>query len=161
MKYDFDEEIDRRNTECIKYDGLPLFFGAEDILPLWVADMDFRTPDFIMEAIRKRLEHEILGYTYRNDDFYHAIMNWLARWFGWKVQKEWISFSPGVVSAITTSVIAFTNPGDKIIVQTPVYFPFFECVRGMKRRLVENPLKLVDGRYYFDQIGRASCRERV
>ena len=150
MKYNFDEIIDRRGTNCIKYDGLPFFFGANDILPVWVADMDFRTPSFIMEAIRKRLEHEILGYTFRGDGFSQSIINWLQTRHNWKVEKEWISFSPGVVSAITAMVIAFTEPGDKVIVQTPVYFPFFESVRGMKRRLVENPLKLKDGRYYFD-----------
>lgn len=150
MRYNFDEIIDRRGTNCIKYDGLPFFFGANDILPVWVADMDFRTPSFIMEAIRKRLEHEILGYTFRGDGFSQSIINWLQTRHNWKVEKEWISFSPGVVSAITAMVIAFTEPGDKVIVQTPVYFPFFESVRGMKRRLVENPLKLKDGRYYFD-----------
>lgn len=150
MRYNFDEIIDRRGTNCIKYDGLPFFFGANDILPVWVADMDFRTPPFIMEAIRKRLEHEILGYTFRGDGFSQSIINWLQTRHNWKVEKEWISFSPGVVSAITAMVIAFTEPGDKVIVQTPVYFPFFESVRGMKRRLVENPLKLKDGRYYFD-----------
>ena len=112
--------------------------------------MDFRTPSFIMKAIRKRLEHEILGYTFRGDGFSQSIINWLQTRHNWKVEKEWISFSPGVVSAITAMVIAFTEPGDKVIVQTPVYFPFFESVRGMKRRLVENPLKLKDGRYYFD-----------
>ncbi len=150
MEYNFDELIDRRGTDCIKYDALPFFFGADGILPVWVADMDFRTPPFIMEAIRKRLEHEILGYTFRNDGFSQSIISWVSKRHNWIIEKEWISFSPGVVSAITASVLAFTEPGDKVIVQTPVYFPFFECVRGVKRRLVENPLKLVDIRYHFD-----------
>lgn len=150
MEYNFDEVVDRRGTDCIKHDALRMFFGVEDVLPLWVADMDFRTPDFIMDAIRKRLDHEVLGYTYRSDDFYLSVSGWVKRRFGWDIQTEWISFSPGVVSAITASVMAFTAPGDKVIVQTPVYFPFFESVRGMKRRLSENPLKLENGRYYFD-----------
>ncbi|MFZ5428881.1 MAG: MalY/PatB family protein [Bacteroidota bacterium] len=150
MRYHFDEIVDRRGTDCIKYDALPQFFGSDDVLPLWVADMDFRTPDFIMDAIRKRMEHEILGYTYRGDDFSGSITGWVGRRFNWNVKKEWISFSPGVVSAITVSVMAYTKPGDKVIVQTPVYFPFFESVRGMGRRLVENPLRLADGRYHFD-----------
>jgi cysteine-S-conjugate beta-lyase len=150
MRYNFDEIVNRHGTDCIKYDALNMFFGADDVLPLWVADMDFRTPDFIMEAIRSRMEHEVLGYSFRNEDFYASIIGWVSRRFGWEIHREWISFSPGVVSAITTAVMAFTEPGDKVIVQTPVYFPFFESVRGMKRRLVENPLKLVNGRYYFD-----------
>lgn len=150
MKYNFDEIIDRKRTDCIKYDALPMFFGADDILPVWVADMDFRTPDFIMDAIRKRLEHEILGYTFRSEAFSNSIINWVKQRHNWEVPKEWISFSPGVVASITGSVLAFTEPGDKVIVQTPVYFPFFESVRGVKRRLVENPLKLESGRYFFD-----------
>lgn len=150
MAYNFDEIIDRRGTDSFKYDGLEMFFGSGEILPLWVADMDFRTPDFIMAAIRKRLDHEILGYTFRNDSFYDAIIGWVKRRHNWEIKKEWISFSPGVVSALTASVMAFTEPGDKVIVQTPVYFPFFESVRGVKRRLIENPLKMIDGRYTFD-----------
>jgi cysteine-S-conjugate beta-lyase len=150
MKYNFDEIVDRRGTDCIKYDALPMFFGADDLLPLWVADMDFRTPVFIMDAIRKRLEHEVLGYTFRNESFSNSIIDWVKARHNWQVSREWISFSPGVVAAVTASVMALTAPGDKVIVQPPVYFPFFECVRGVKRRLVENPLKLVDGRYYFD-----------
>lgn len=150
MKYNFDEIIDRKGTDCIKYDALSMFFGAEDILPVWVADMDFKTPDFIVDAIKKRLDHEILGYTYRTDDFSNSIINWVKLRHNWEVPKEWISFSPGVVSAITTAVLAYTEPGDKVIVQTPVYFPFFESVRGVIRRLIENPLKLVNGRYFFD-----------
>lgn len=150
MQYNFDEIVDRTGTDCIKHDALGMFFGADDILPVWVADMDFRTPDFIMEAIRKRLQHEVMGYSFRSDGFYRSIVNWLKEQHNWQVEKEWISFSPGVVSAITASVMALTEPGDKVIVQTPVYFPFFESVRGLKRRLVENPLKLIEGRYYFD-----------
>ena len=150
MEYNFDEVVDRRGTDCIKHDALRMFFGTDDVLPLWVADMDFRTPDFIMDAIRRRLEHEVLGYTYRNDEFYRSISGWVKRRFDWDIQKEWISFSPGVVSAITAAVMAYTAPGDKVIVQTPVYFPFFESVRGMKRRLAENPLKLENGRYHID-----------
>ena len=150
MVYNFDEVVDRSGTDCIKHDMLRPFFGEDDILPLWVADMDFRTPDFIMEAVRKRLDHEVLGYTFRSQGFYDSITGWVKRRHNWDIRKEWISFSPGVVSAITASVLAFTRPGDKVIVQPPVYFPFFECVRGTKRRLVENPLKMVDGRYQFD-----------
>ncbi len=150
MPYNFDEIIERRGTDSFKYDGMEMFFGSNDILPVWVADMDFRTPDFIMKAIRERLDHEILGYTFRNDGFSSSIMGWVKRRHNWDLKKEWISFSPGVVSALTAAVMAFTEPGEKVIVQTPVYFPFFESIRGVKRRLIENPLKLKDGRYTFD-----------
>jgi cysteine-S-conjugate beta-lyase len=149
-QYNFDEIVNRRGSNCIKYDALSQFFGSGDILPLWVADTDFRTPDFIMEAIRQRMEHEILGYTFRGVSFYDAIMNWIKRHHGWEVTREWISFTPGVVSALTIAIMAFTEPGDKVIVQPPVYFPFFECIRGTGRKLVENPLKRSNGRYTFD-----------
>ncbi len=149
-KYDFDEVIDRRGTDCIKHDLLGPFFGSKDVLPVWVADMDFRVPDFIMDAIRKRLKHEVLGYTYRSEGFFQSVVDWVKRRHNWTIDREWVTFSPGVVSAITASVLANTEPGDKVIVQPPVYFPFFESVRGVKRRLVENPLKLENGRYFFD-----------
>jgi cysteine-S-conjugate beta-lyase len=149
-QYNFDEIVDRSKTDCIKYDALERFFGANDILPLWVADTDFRTPDFIMEAIRERMEHEVLGYTFRGEAFTDAIINWVKRRHDWDIRENWISFSPGVVSALTVAVMTLTEPGDKIIVQPPVYFPFFETITGTGRRLVENPLKLVNGRYYFD-----------
>jgi len=149
-KYNFDEIVDRRGTDCIKYDALPHFFGSEDALPAWVADTDFRTPDFIMEAIRKRMEHEVLGYTFRGEGFHNSITGWLKKRHGWDIQREWISFSPGVVSALAISVLVHTRPGDKIVVQPPVYFPFFECIQGTGREMVENPLLLVNGRYYFD-----------
>jgi cysteine-S-conjugate beta-lyase len=149
-QYNFDEIIDRTGTDSIKYDALGRFFGAGDILPLWVADTDFRTPDFIMEAIRKRMEHEVLGYTFRGEEFSEAIISWVKRRHNWDIREEWISFSPGVVSALTAAVMTLTSPGDKIIVQPPVYFPFFETIRGTDRKMVENPLKLVNGRYYFD-----------
>jgi cysteine-S-conjugate beta-lyase len=149
-KYNFDEIINRHGTSCIKYDAIPHFFGSEDVLPVWVADTDFRTPDFIMKAIRKRLKHEILGYTFRGDSFHNAIIQWAKRRYNWEISKKWISFSPGVVSALTVSILAFTQPGDKILVQPPVYFPFFECVSGTNRQIVENPLILVNNRYHFD-----------
>jgi cysteine-S-conjugate beta-lyase len=150
MQYNFDEIIDRKGTDCMKFDMLEPFFGSADILPLWVADMDFRVPDFIMEAIKRRLEHEVFGYTFRNRSFNQAVAGWVKRRHNWDIQEDWISFSPGVVSALTASVLAFTEPGDKVIVQPPVYFPFFDSVRGVRRRLVENPLKLSGSRYHFD-----------
>ena len=148
--YNFDEIIPREGTDCVKYDIRKEYFGTEDVTPMWVADMDFRTPDFILEAIRQRLNHEILGYSIRNKNFNHSIVNWMKKRHGWEIQKEWISFSPGVVPAVNMLVLALTKPGDKIIVQPPVYFPFFYAVENNGRVKVENPLKLVNGRLSMD-----------
>ncbi len=150
MHYNFDELVERKGTNCIKYDANERFFGKEEILPLWVADMDFKTPDFIMEAIRQRTEHEVLGYTYRPDSCIDAILNWLKLRHNWEINKEWLHFSPGVVPALAFAVQVYTNPGDEVIIQPPVYFPFFSAVKNNNRVLVENPLVLKDGRYYFD-----------
>ena len=148
--YNFDELIDRTQTSTVKYDGRKGFFGNADLLPLWVADMDFRTPDFIVEAIRKRAEHELFGYTFRPETYTHSIVNWLKRRHNWEIKPEWISFSPGVVAGLTLSIEAFSKPGDGVIIQPPVYFPFFDSVKGTGRELIENPLRMENGRYYFD-----------
>jgi len=149
-KYNFDELIDRTNTNSVKYDGRKMFFGNADLLPLWVADMDFRTPDFIVEAIRKRTEHEVFGYTFKADSYTNSIVNWLKRRHNWEIKPEWISFSPGVVAGLTLAIEALSKPGDGVIVQPPVYFPFFDSVKGTGREMIENPLRLENGRYYFD-----------
>ena len=149
-KYDFDEIIPREGTNCIKYDGREWIFKTNDVLPLWVADMDFRTPDFIVKAIKKRAEHEIFGYTFKPESYFKSIIGWMQRRHNWEVQKEWISFSPGVVAGLTLAIETFSNTGDEVVVQPPVYFPFFDCVKGTRRKLVENPLKLENGRYTFD-----------
>ncbi len=149
-KYDFDEIILREGTNSIKYDARERYFEKGDILPLWVADTDFRTPDFISHAVQKRAEHEIYGYTFQPDSYFYAIIGWMERRHNWTVNREWISFSPGVVAGIVFAIETFSKPGDSIIVQPPVYFPFFEVVKGTRRKLVENPLKLVNNRYTFD-----------
>jgi len=149
-KYNFDEIVDRTGTDSIKWDALSRFFGSADVLPLWVADTDFRTPDFIMEAIRNRMNHDILGYTFRGEAFYDSIVQWVRKRHGWDIDREWITFSPGVVSAITVAILSLTARGEKVVVQPPVYFPFFTSVRGSGRKMTENPLKLTGCRYYFD-----------
>ena len=149
-KYNFDEIIPREGTNSVKYDFRKRMFGKEDVIPMWVADMDFRTPDFVMEAIRQRTNHEILGYTIRPDSFYEAIINWNRRKHGWEIQKDWISFSPGVVPAVNMAIMAFSSPGDKIIVQPPVYHPFFHSIENHGREILRNPLKLENGRFNMD-----------
>jgi len=157
MKYDFNTLVSREKTSCVKYDLRETIFGRSDIIPMWVADMDFQTPVFILEAIRQRLQHEILGYTYLPDSFYKAIINWNLRRHEWPLQKEWISFSPGVVPSLNLLVMALTQPGDKIIVQPPVYFPFFSAVKNHKRILVTNPLRYKQGKYIMDYNQLVSC----
>lgn len=149
-RIDFDEIIERRGTHTVKYDLRRLIFGREEVIPLWVADMDFRTPEFIVEAVQQRAAHEIYGYTIRPEAFYQSIQGWLLRRHNWKIKKNWIAFSPGVVPALALCVQAFTQPGDKILVQPPVYFPFFSTIKDNGRQLINNPLKLVNGRYQMD-----------
>jgi len=150
MKYNFDEIIDRKNTSCVKWDFAEQYFEAKDILPMWVADMDFKTPDFIVDAIKKRAAHEIYGYTVRPESYYSSMINWIDKKHQWKIEKDWIIFSPGIVPAVNMAVMAYTNPGDKIIVQPPVYFPFFSAVKDNGRQLVYNQLQLENGRYNMD-----------
>ncbi len=149
-KYNFDEIIYREHTDCVKYDLRDMFFGTNDVLPMWVADMDFRTPDFVVDAIKSRLDHEIFGYSFRGKRFYDAIVGWMKNRHAWHIEKDWISYSPGVVPALNMIVLAFTEPGDKIIVQPPVYFPFFMAIENNGRQKVENPLKLRNGRLSMD-----------
>lgn len=147
MQYNFDEIINRAHTNCMKYDGRSMIFGREDVLPMWVADMDFKTPDFITAAIRKRAEHQVYGYPLKPGSYYEAIQDWMQKRHRWNILREWITFSPGVVPGLAMAVMATTSPGDKIIIQTPVYFPFFEVIQGLDRELVINELLLKDGHY--------------
>ncbi len=150
MKYNFDETINRENTASVKYDLRKEIFNNEKVIPMWVADMDFKTPDFIVNAIKKRANHEVFGYSIRPKSYFESIVNWVKRRHNWIINEEWISFSPGIVPAINMAVLAYTDPGDKIIVQPPVYFPFFSAIKNNDRELVENPLKLKNNRYHFD-----------
>src|SRR5271157_2841418 len=141
-EYNFDEIVDRKGTDSIKYDATKEFLGAADVIPMWVADMDFCTPPFIVNALKTRVEHEVYAYTLRNKQYYGSIAGWLIRRHGWNVPEEAIVFSPGIVPALNMAVLSFTRPGDRIITQPPVYFPFFNAVRDHGRELVYNPLLL-------------------
>ncbi|MDR0431431.1 MAG: PatB family C-S lyase [Tannerellaceae bacterium] len=149
-QYDFDEIIDRRGSNCVKVDLLEERFGSADLIPLWVADMDFRTPDFIIEAVKKRGLHELFGYTFASNDYYKSITGWVKQTHGWDIPQVWVSYIPGIVKGIAFAVDCFTRPGDKIIVQPPVYHPFRLVPEAMKREVVNNPLKQVDGIYKMD-----------
>ena len=149
--YNFDEIIDRKGTSCVKYDGLKnAYQGKENLIPLWVADMDFATPDFIVEALKKRCEHPVFGYTFDDDEYYESIQTWLDYKYHWKTEREWISYIPGIVKGIGLAVQCFTQPGDKVIIQPPVYHPFRLVPTRMGREVVYNPLKLEDGIYKMD-----------
>lgn len=149
--YNFDEIIDRKGTSCVKYDGLKnAYQGKENLIPLWVADMDFATPDFIVEALKKRCEHPVFGYTFDDDEYYESIQTWLDYKYHWKIEREWISYIPGIVKGIGLAVQCFTQPGDKVIIQPPVYHPFRLVPTRMGREVVYNPLKLEDGVYKMD-----------
>jgi cystathionine beta-lyase len=149
--YNFDEIVDRKGTDSIKYDAAKEFLGATgDIIPMWVADMDFRTPDFVINALKKRIGHEVFAYTMRSKNYYESIIGWLKRRHQWEVSRESIVFSPGVVPAVNMAVLSYTQPGDRIITQPPVYFPFFNAVKDHGRELVYNPLVIKNGRLNMD-----------
>lgn len=150
MNYNFNQIILRKNTNSVKYDMNRKVFGKENILPLWVADMDFATPEFIREDIIKRAEHEVYGYTFRGEGFFSSIINWMQKRHAWEIKKDWISFSPGIVPALNFSVQAYSKPGDGIIIQPPVYFPFFTAAKDHQRKILNNQLLERNGRYYID-----------
>ncbi len=150
MTYNFNEPVGRQGTSCVKYDSRKDVFGTDSVIPMWVADMDFKCPPFIIEALRKRLDHEILGYSVRRDDYYQSIIKWIEKRHAWKVEKRWISFSPGIVPALNIFTLAYTRPGDSIIIQPPVYFPFFNAVTDHGRKLLCNKLIEVDGSWGMD-----------
>jgi len=164
MRYDFDKVIDRKNTNSIKWDHVKSVFGDEDILPMWVADMDFSAPPPVIEALKRRAELGIYGYPKRPRAYYEAIINWIKKRHNWEVEKEWLTYSPGVVAGINLLILALTQPGEKVIIQPPVYYPFYFCIQNNGRQISENPLKLIDGRYNmdFDDLAkRADERTRM
>lgn len=153
-KYNFDEVIDRHGSGCIKLDDLQLNFGKENLTPLWIADMDFRVCPEITEALQERIAHPIYGYSRPCDAYWDSIINWLDRRHGFKVTREELTYIPGVVKGIALAVNFFTKPGDKVLIQPPVYHPFRIVVEGNGRQVVTNPLILTDDlRYVMDLEG--------
>ncbi len=154
MRYDFDRVVERRNTNSIKWDFIEEIYGEKDLLPLWVADMDFQVPREVVTAIKERADHAIYGYTGRSPQLYQAIIQWLDRRHNWKIKPEWIDFTSGVVTGLNVAVQAFTKPGDKVIIQPPVYQPFKNAVENNGRQVVFNPLKMENDKYVmnFDDL---------
>lgn len=150
MNYNFDQIIPREGTNCEKFDHREQIFGRADVIPLWVADMDFTSPEPVIEAIRRRAEHPIFGYSFRSPSYLQAIVSWLERRGGWSIPTAWIDFSPGVVSGVVFALRAFTKEGDGIVIQQPVYHPFAREIKSNNRRMIDNPLREENGRYSID-----------
>ena len=150
MKFNFDHPINRRGTSCVKWDVADRDFQGADLLPMWIADMDFATAPAITEEMHKRVEEGVFGYSMLPDAYYDAVIRWMRRRHGCEVQKEWISYTAGVVTALNYAVQAITEPGDEIMVHTPVYHPFFSVIEEQGRVLVRSPLKEEDLHYTMD-----------
>lgn len=149
--YNFDKEIDRSQSNCIKHKNLLPVFGRKDLLPLWIADMDFETPPFILDALRERLAHPVLGYTALPDDYWKVVAAWVKQQHTWDISEDWCTFIPGIVRGIGLVINFFTQPGDKIIIQPPVYPPFYHVAKNNEREVVLNPLReTANGSYEMD-----------
>ncbi|MDR2682667.1 MAG: PatB family C-S lyase [Dysgonamonadaceae bacterium] len=158
--YNFDEIIDRRGTGALKTDALKERYGRDDLIPMWVADMDFRCSEFITNALRQRCNEGIFGYTLPSEDYYLSIIRWLDDQHRWKIEKEWFSYIPGIVKGIALAVMHFTSPGDKVIIQPPVYHPFRLVPTMHNRPIVNNPLIEENGKYRMDLEGLRQCIDR-
>jgi len=160
MAYDFDTVVDRHGTSSVKWDYEEKFTGMTGLLPLWVADMDYPAPQEIMDAIRRRVDHGIFGYVREPDSYFQAAAAWLERRHTWRVRREWMVASPGVIPSLAAAILAFTQPGDGIVIQPPVYHPFAMRVRSNGRRVVENPLVVRDGCWQMDLEGLEMVMDR-
>lgn len=144
-QYNFDTQIERRGTDCFKWDALPDMYGRDDLLPMWVADNDWAAPDFVLEALRKRCEHPVLGYGMPSEAYWQAVTAWLAKHYGIQATKEELHFIPGIVAGISYALLCLTQPGDRVLVTTPVYPPFLNVPQGCGREVVCSPLKVAGG----------------
>lgn len=147
---DFDQPIDRRGTNSLKFDFAVERGKPADVLPLWVADMDFRAPQPVLDALHKAVDHGVFGYSEVKGDYLNAVSSWFAQHFNWQPRPEWLVKTPGVVYALAMAVRALTQPGDSVLIQPPVYYPFFSVIRDNDRRIVENELVYQDGQYAVD-----------
>lgn len=161
---DFDKVVERRGTGSLKYDFAKKWGMPEDVLPLWVADMDFETSSYVIDALAQRLQHGIFGYTESEEEYFEAVRSWMMRRHGWEVQEDWLVKTPGVVFALAMAVKAYTEPGDGVLIQQPAYYPFSQVIRDNDRRIVNNPLYLGDDNRYhidFDDFERKLVEEKI
>lgn len=150
MKYNFDKIYDRVDTASVKWDLRKALYGSDELIPLWVADMDFPCPQPVIEALGKRLEHPIFGYSIQSEEYNRAVSGWMERRFQWQLPHESILYCPGVVPALNFVIKAYTSPGDKVIIQSPVYHIFHKAILNNDRVIADNPLVYEDGRYWMD-----------
>ncbi len=160
MTFDFDKYINREATQSVKFDGRQQYFGTSDVSPLWVADMDFAVPECVTQALQARLDHPVFGYTIYPESLYQSIIDWFARRHNWVIEPEWILMAPGIVPSLFAAVQAFTQEGEGVIVKSPVYFPFFSAVETNHRKLINNPLREINGRYEIDFEHLESCAKQ-
>jgi cystathionine beta-lyase len=165
-EWDFDEIIDRSHTGSVKWEPavLKAKFGAGrgDLLAMWVADMDFKCPDAVRSAMEKRVAHQIYGYTITEADYYDAVISWFQRRHNWSIHRKSILTSPGVVPATSYLIQRFSKAGDKVLIQTPVYYPFAQSIEANGRSICDNPLQIVDGCYQmdFEDLEKKGCRSQ-
>jgi cystathionine beta-lyase len=159
--FDFDQLVNRDHSNSLKYEGRQAMFGKGDVIPLWVADMDFASPPAVSDALLQRASHPIYGYSIFSDTIYQALMDWLERRHGWHIERDWLVLCPGVVPSLNAAVMAFTQPTDAVIVQPPVYFPFFSAVTDSGRSLIQNPLRLENNQYHIDFEQLEACAARA
>lgn len=160
MPFDFDTPIPRENTNSVKFDGRQYYFGTTDVTPLWVADMDFAVPECVTRALQERINHPVFGYTLYPESLYQSIIDWFERRHQWKIERDWILMAPGVVPSLFAAVQAFANKGEGVIVQPPVYFPFFSAVTTNNRKLILNPLRETNGHYEIDFAHMEACAQQ-
>lgn len=160
MTFNFDFPINREHTNSVKFDGRQHYFGTTDVSPLWVADMDFAVPDCITQALQQRLDHPVFGYSLYPESLYQATIDWFAQRHQWQIKREWILMAPGVVPSLFAAVQAFAKEGEGVIVQSPVYFPFFSAVTTNHRTLINNPLREINGRYEMDFDHLETCAQQ-
>ena len=140
LKYNFDQVVNRKGSNSVKWDNLKEVYGTEDILPMWRSDLDFKAPDEVIEALQVKLDHGVFGYNVKSDSLYNSIINWVKNRYNWNIKKEWISFTPGVVTALNIAVKEFAKEGEKIVIQPPVYPPFFRVLENNNVEANLNPL---------------------
>lgn len=159
MTHNFDEVIDRRHTDSVKWDSIQETYNDEDLLAMWVADMDFKAPPEVLNALSKRIEHGVIGYNYHPQSLYSSIINWVKNRYGWEIKKEWIIFTPGVVAGFNFGLKALTKESEDVIIQPPVYPPFTNVVDNIGRNFIKNPLVEEDGKYSMDFDGLETLLE--
>lgn len=163
LSYNFDEPIHRQGTGALKYDARSTYFGTPDVLPMWVADMDFASPDAVVNALKARAAHQVYGYTVYPESLYQTLTGWMKKRHGWSIKREWILLVPGVVPSLHAAALAYAAEGEGVIIQPPVYFPFFSAVRQTGRRLLQNSLQEANGRYTinFEQLEQYAASAKL